>query len=119
MAITYCPGTEILMHIAKKVLPGHKLVPDIQQHGGWEIHPALKDLTFNFWIDPENSPICWVNQDPATWVSETPSWACQLTGFKATDGFGEAKGYLREMAAQLAEKAGFVYKPAEHGYRWL
>ena len=117
--IAYCSGSEIFMRLEKTRVPGQELYPAFQQNGGWEIHPELGDLTFNFWLDPANPPTCWVNQVPASFTSETPSWANQLTGFKATDGFGEAKGFLREKAQQLAEKAGFQYDPEKHGYHWM
>lgn len=97
--IVFCPGTEILLRISKV----RKLEPDIQQEGGWEIHPALQGLEFNFWFDPTDSPVCWVNQTPSTFTDKTPGWASYLTGFKATRGFAEAKRFLRERAAQLAQ----------------
>lgn len=121
MAIVFCPGTDTLKNVPKVELSHHGNItiegpaPFITQDGGWEIHPLLKGITFCFWVAP-GSPECWVNFEGA--AGDAP-WASQLTGFKATDGFGEAKGFLRDQAWKLAREAGFKFNAQEHGYRWL
>lgn len=102
------PGTEILAKIAEAHNGLGEILP-VKIMKGAEINPALGELIFKFWVDPDTSE-CWVNQDNSSWQRTasdwlrgfiTPSWADLLTGFLASS-LEEAISFLKTKAAEYS-----------------
>jgi hypothetical protein len=75
--------------------------PDIVQDGGYEIHPDLEGIQFNFWISPKPGKGVAVN---FSGNAEKAPWAHNLTG-KVFKDFTVAKGWLRQEAERLSKES--------------
>lgn len=82
--------------------------PQVCQDGGYEIHPILKGITFNFWHPPneksKNYGKCAVNWEGQADNELGRNIAYGLTGLAFDGGFGAAKGYLRAKAKEMVEE---------------